>query len=143
MGTHKLACRSLHDLLIQVFGIEPGPVHIERIPHTGIVDGVGILFPGAGTDCVESIVNFKGLCDHNVHRQMGIECIREPVGRDRGGCTEIGNITLSMDTRIRTATTGNVRLVAYHHRYGSFQGLLDSRQVFLHLPTVVSSTKIG
>ena len=143
MGTHKLRRCRLHDLLIQVLGIKPGTIHIERIPDTGIVNGIRILFTDTGADGIEVFIHFKGLCHHDIHRKMGIERIGQPIHRNRRCGTEIGHIAPGMHTCIRTAAAGYMDIMLHDHGNSFFQGLLDRCQILLGLPTMVRCALIG
>ena len=143
MGSHKLIGSSLHDLLVQMPRIEPSSVHIEGIPDTGVIDGIGIFFPDAGTDGIETFTDFKGLGHHNIHGKMGIEGIRQAIHRNGGCGAEIGNVNSCMDTRIRAAAAGYMHVMTYDHGNGFFQGLLDRCQIFLRLPAVISRSLIS
>ena len=143
MGADKLAGGLLHDLLIQVLGIEPGTVDIEGVLQAGVVNQVGILLPGAGTDGVEILMDFKGLRHHHILRQVGIQGIGQTVHRDGGGGAEIRHIALGVDPRVSPAAAGDVDAVAHHHGDGLLHGLLDGRQILLHLPAVIGSSEIA
>ena len=143
MGTHKLGSRRLHDALIQMPGIEPGPVHIEGILQPGIVDLIGIFLADAGADGIEVLIHLKGLRHHDIAGQMGIQGIGEPLHRDGRGGPEIRHIAPGVDPRVCAAAAGDVDAVAHHLGGSLFHGLCHRGQILLDLPAVVAGAEIG
>ena len=142
VGAHKPAGRRLHDLLVQVLGVKPGPVDEKGVADAGVIDAVGVLLFDAGTDGVEAVVDFRGLDHHNVLRQAGVHRQGEPVAGNGGGGTEVGDIGLRMDARVGTARAGALHRVAHHRCQRFLQGLLHGDGVLLDLPPVVGRPHI-
>ena len=143
MGTHELAGRRLHHVLVQVPGVKPGTVDIKRILKAGIVNLIGIFLPGAGADGVEILMNGKGLRHHDVTGKVGIQRIGQPLHRDGGGRAEIRHVHPGVDARVRPAAAGHMHRMPNHHGGGPFHGLRHGGQILLHLPAVVMGTEIS
>ena len=143
MGAHKLVCRCLHDLFIQMTGVKPGAIDIEWIPDAGIIDSIGILFTDTGTDGIEVFVDFQRFCHHDVHREVGIESVGQAIRGNGGVRSEVRHIHPCVDTGIRTAAPSHMNIMTHDHGNSFFQSLLNSSQIFLSLPAMVGSTLIG
>ena len=137
MGANKLCRRPGHDILVQVLGVEPGPVDIKRIAQPGVVDAVGIFLPLTGPDGVESLRNTGGLDHHNVLREAGVYRQGKLIQRNPGGGVEVGHVDLCVDPGIRSARPGAFYRMAHRGRQRLFQCLRHGHSVFLHLPPVV------
>ena len=142
MGAHELIRRSLHDLLIQVFRIKPGAIHIERVLDTGIINGIGIFLADAGADGIEVLPNLKGLRHHDIHRQVGIQGIREAADRDHRLRTEIGDVAAGVDTGVGAPAAGHMDTLARDHGHRFFQRLLNCGKIFLNLPAMIGCSLI-
>ena len=143
MGAYKLRGCPLHDRFVQVPGIKPGTVNIKGILQARIVNLVCVLLPGTRANCIESIVHFESHGYHNVTGKVRIQSIRKPLHRKGGTGAKIGHIAAGVHPRIRAAASGHMDRVPHHGCGSLFHGLCHSGQVLLHLPAVVSGSKIG
>ena len=134
VGTDKNLSRFGHDLFVQVFWIEVGPIHIEGIAYSGIVDLIGIFLTNTGADGVKALGDLPGRDHHNVLRQTGVEGQGHPVAWNIAGSAEIGDIDPCVDARIRAARPGEFHWVLYHLGDGLLQSLLNRLRIFLLLP---------
>ena len=73
---------------------------------------------------------------------MGVQGIGQPVGGDGGIRAEIRNVHPGVDSRVRAAAARHVHRMPHNHGRRLFQGLGDSWQVLLNLPTVIRRTQI-
>ena len=140
MGADKLVGSPLHYGFIQVLGIEPGPVNIEGVADAGVINKVRIFLFDTGADGVEVIMNFPRIVNRDIVGQVRIERIGNPIHRNSGIGSEIGNVVLGMDAGICTAAAGDVDPVSHDFGCGTFHGAAYGYIIFLNLPTVVGGS---
>ena len=142
MGAYESGSGLLHDAFVQMLGIEPGAVDIERIPNVGIVNLIGVFFLNTGADGIKTFVGLLCIENHNISGEMGVQCVGDPVYGDPGVCAEIGNVDSCMDSCICATTAGDMDFVAYDTGSGFFQCLGYGDGVLLHLPAMVGGAVI-
>ena len=142
MRSDELRGGLLHDGFVQMLGIEPCPVHKERVADAGIINLIGIFLPHAGADGVEAQRDLPRAGHDDVGGQMRVERIGHAVDGDAGLRAEIGHIGARVDPGVRPAAAGHMHRMADDIRRGLLQRLRDGAGVFLHLPAVIGRSVI-
>ena len=106
VGAHELAGGPLHHRLVQMLGVEPGPVHIESVAQAGVINAVGVFLFPAGADGVEFHGHLDGPDHHDVVGQAGVDRQGQAVAGDGGGGAEVGHIDLGVDAGVGAPGAG-------------------------------------
>ena len=142
MGAHEHPRRPVQELLVQVLGVEVGPVDVKRVLEPGVVDAVGVLLLDAGADGVEVLRHLEGLLHRDVLRRVGVDGEGDPVHGNAALRAEVGDVVLCVDAGVGAAATGEMHRAAADVGNGLLQGPADGDRVLLHLPPVVGGAVV-
>ena len=132
----------VQEFLVQVLGIEVGPVDVKWVLEPGVVDAVGVLLLDAGADGVEVLRHLEGLLHRDVLRRVGVDGEGEPVHGNAALRAEVGDVVLRVDTGVGASAAGEVYRAAADVSNGLLQGPADGDRVLLHLPPVVGGAVV-